>query len=389
MIGFANWPRALIAMALASVLALLLGAHAVSGVLSKSKPEIAISAFGWNGVAKSELAFAALQATEGSDQTGTLKKRALELARSAVRQEPLTPKGLAVLALTEEDEASRSRLVSVASRLNRRALALQGLALTEHVRSGDFPATIETLDQILRIHPGYSREAFPLLVKTFVEQDNVSPLAELIDGTSPWHDKFLRFAVKQPEALTSLARLREESAIVDETFDKELIARLVSIGAITDAYRIYRAASASAQTASIDGRLDWQSAYPPFDWLYSDEPGFRAQQTIDGNGLEVFIRPGKGGVFASRLRPNPAGPFTIRVDHEELPLDQADDVQLRVSCAGSGLVLLEQQFAARNSVFRIPDTTADCSYLMLEMIGRAWSGRSRLAFIIENISIES
>ncbi len=364
-----------------------LGAQALSSVSTKAAPRLAVSLFPLNGAAREELAFKAF--TDGVTQPEDAPQSAAaasDLARAAIRAEPLGIKSHVILALAESNEAAQRQLVEAATLLNRRNLSLQGLALQAHLAEGDYPKTIATLDQILRVHPKYYAEFFPVLTQALTQTETVPVFAQLLDGSAPWHERFLAYAVRQPEARPNLAVMRQEIVVEDsENFDRQLIFGLTASGDIDTAESIYRSVSGVKDSMAATGPIDWRAAYPPFEWQLVDQPGFRAQTSQDGQQLELAVRPGKGGLIASRLLRTPQTPFEIRVAQRIAPAEQARDVRLQLFCAGDTTPTYDERLSGDASNFRIASLPAGCDHLILGINARAWSGRSALGGTIDSI----
>ncbi|WP_427964010.1 hypothetical protein [Altererythrobacter sp.] len=355
---------------------------------TRTAPDFAVSLFPANGLAREQLAAKTFTAgiTE-PDDAPEAARQAADIAVAAVLSDPLVPKAYAILALAQPEEAKRRAILDVASQINRRDLFLQGLVLQEHIAERNYPRTIETLDQILRVNPEYSREFFPVLVEALGEEETIPLFANMLDGSSPWHQRFLNFAVGQREILPNLAVLRQDVFVDDENFDRRLIAGLAGQGDIAGAEALYRRVSGSDTGLGRYGLLDWKSAYPPFDWRFVDQTGFRAQQSADGKELELSVRPGKGGIIAARLLRTPEPPFEIRNANRISPADQLRDVRLQLLCANSQTPFYDERFSNGADGFRIESLPQDCEHMILAINARAWSGRSALSGTIQSIEI--
>ena len=392
-----NWPRLILVSILGVVLASLLAAQALSSFATTKDPQLAVSVFPANGLARGALAFqGATQALGGTGEIPVPTPASKAEAASALRSDPLSTKAHIVLALSQADDADRKNVLSAANSLNRRDLALQGLVLNEAVAEEDYDATIATLDRMLRVHPDYTAELFPFLVEALRDERTIGTFARLLDASSPWHLEFLDYASRQDFVAVNLSKLRPAIEFQDvkeddrrlEEFDRRLIAKLASIGEFDRATELYESISGSSSLATAGLANGWRSEYPPFDWYFVDEPGFRAQSTAAGDALEVAIRPGKGGIFAGRLFRTLQAPFSIEFDFTLSPSDRARDLRLQLTCRGSAAAFFDEAFEEGKTRFMIPRTPADCEYLGLALSGRAWSGRSKLDIEIRSITIE-
>ncbi|MBT8389271.1 MAG: hypothetical protein KJP13_06455, partial [Altererythrobacter sp.] len=312
---------------------------------------------------------------------------AYPVALATLYSDPLSPKAHAILALAAEDRAARGEILNAAAKLNRRDLSLQGLLLQDHVAADDYARTIETLDQILRVHPERSQEFFPVLVEALSNAETIPLFAELLDNSSPWHERFLAFAVRQSEALPNLAILRPQIEVENDVVDRRLIAGLAGSGDVAAASTLYQRVTKIDASMANQAQLDWRSDFPPFDWRLVDEPGFRAQQSRNGDAIELSIRPGRGGIIAARLLNAPNGPFRINIEHRIAPAQQLRDVRLQLVCTNVAEPVFDERFSRQGDGFRIESLPSDCAYLVLAINARAWSGRSALNGTIQSIRI--
>jgi len=386
--AIANLPR-LIAISIASVtLAAALGAQAVSSVSTRKQPAQAVVAFPANGLAREALAFQNFSiAVAQETEPAVAAKANADQALQAINTDPLAPKAYAILAVANDDEGIRGEILEAAAQLNRRDLNLQGLVLEKHLGAQDYERTIDTLDQILRVHPSYSPEFFPVLAGALANQETVPLFADILDGSAVWHLRFLKFATRQRKALASLALLRPQISSADTDFDKRLVAALATQGDIQGAASVYDLAAGADKRGLTTGRLDWSDDFPPFDWQFVDEAGFRAQPSRDGNEMELFVRPGKGGLIAARLLQAPDGPFAIQIEHDIKPAHLREDASLVLSCTNGAGPVLTQTLDVQTNTFQVPALAQDCEYIALAIKARAWTGRSALRGTIKQISV--
>ncbi len=432
-----RWTRLIIASLTGIALAVALALQAISSTSTRSAPDVAVAAFPANGMAHEALAGAIFTASSqaavaqlieeaeqdtgsGSDAAGEgaapssqpgqtsaspassvrlpeeARQEAAQLAADsalkAARADPLVPRAHAILGMRLPASRERSQILELASQLNRRDLTLQSLVLQEHIAAGDYPSTINTLDQILRVHPEYDAEFFPVLVTALAEQETIPLFADMLDGSAPWHAKFLNFAVRERSTLLNLAQLRPQIDAAESDFDRRLIVYLANRGNVEEAASLYRmisdqAPGAGALSGEALGTLDWTAQYPPFEWRFIDQPGFRAQSSRNGDELELFVRPGKGGLIAARMLPVPGRGFDVEVDHDIRPANLREDVGVQLTCSGNAEVVLNERLDSQLSTFAVERLPSNCGYMLLSITARAWTGRSALRGSIRRIRI--
>lgn len=370
-------------------LAAVLAAQSAGIALTRKQPETALMVFPSNGLAQENLAAAIFKADiEVSQEAGEAARAAKTLALASYRNETLTPEVHAILALAQGKVEARSEVISRASELDRREPMLQGLVLQEYVEEGNYTGVVTTLDRILRVRPSRSSELFPVLLTVFVQDGATDQFARVLDGTSPWHERFLRFVVRQDAALTNLAKLRTLTTFGNEEVDKALLSNLASESEIGTGYELYTQISEPTKRSSQEGDLQWASEYAPFDWQFADEADFRAQRSLDSDQLELYVRAGQGGIFARRIIKAPEGPFTISAQHEIKPRELADDVRLLLRCTDQPQPFFEARFEPERFQQLVNDLPSQCPFIEVQLHARAWSGKSALRGTISPLRIK-
>lgn len=386
---------------IALAIAVLSGAHALSSASVRNSPELAVTIWPANGLALERVAYRAfvkqIRETMGGGGLGEAQKpmsapdddeelavgrdslrrfavAAFPSAANALAYEPLLPRAHTILALSEDDRARQGRIIALTSQLNRRELSLQALVLQSRAAAGDYAGTIDTLDQILRVHPQRRAEFFPVLTDALRRRSTVPKFRDLLARPLPWRDSFLMHAVNDPIAARNLAAIRQNATFDNPNFDRGLIASLARAGDLDTSARIYRLASSQTPTTAS---LSWSSDYPPFDWTFANKTGLRAQRSKDSRSLEFTIDPGDGGVLASRLIALPDRPLSLLVRHQLDPDASADNLKLTLTCSGKKEPFFEGSFAEGRERFDIPEQP-DCEYIVLAFSGRAWTGSSPL-----------
>lgn len=389
-----------LAAAIGVTLALFSGAHALSSATTRKSPEFALSLWPSNGLARERLAYRNFvdgvrksqpgsdnrdandqrpdadldnQLSVGGNQMRRFAAATAAATTKALRDEPLLPKAHALLAIAQKDRARKERIVSLASRLNRRDLSLQSLVLQSRAEAGDYPATMDTLDQILRVHPERQADFFPVLTNALRQRVTMTAFRELLAKPLLWRDAFLMHAVNDPVAARNLAVIRGTIEPDNADFDRSLVANLARNGDLGTSASVYRQLSNSGSPGSA---FTWTSEYPPFDWRFANDAGLRAQLNRDGRNLEFAVDPGNGGVLASRVMSLPRAPFTITIRHQLSENASANDLKLKLACFGQG-AFFEAPFAEGKGRFDISQRP-DCDYVILAVSGRAWTGAAPL-----------
>lgn len=393
----------------AIALAVLSSANALSSASIRSSPELSVAVWPANGLSLERVAYrlfvenvrGTLNGAEASkerseanpDVAKQIRLSGLQLqqsaanyeatAKSALRYEPLLPQAHAILILSERDPRRKGRIIALASQLNRRELSLQGLVLQNRIDVGDYPGAINTLDQILRVHPERKAEFFPVLTDALKQSGTNEAFREMLTKPLPWRESFLLYAVRDPKAAANLAVIRKKVSFGSSEFDRSLVANLARNGDIEAAAEIYRLL---AKDGSRDSGGQWMSAYPPFDWTFADKTGLRAQLGRDNRYLGFAIDPGNGGTLASRLIALPTSPLTITIYHVLEQGSSAKDLKLTLACYGQKAPFFEASFGENNGRFDVGRAPA-CKYALLAITGRAWTGSTPLNGTISDVQI--
>lgn len=394
-----HWLKGACASIILLPVAVISAAHGLSSAALRKNPELSASIFPINGLAQERLAYTVLtqgvtdlsasnitqpsataqpQQADGQrysvDEAKLAKAavRAFPLALNALRYEPLVPKAHVILAISDADPARKRQIVALSSQLNRRDLALQALVLEQSLADNDYPAVIETLDQILRVHPKRQADFFPLLVQALADEKTVPAFVGILTKPLPWRDAFLNFAVKDTTALANLARIRAKINFGNSEFDKRLVANLVGTGDIRAGEGVYAVVTDAARADGRAADTRWRIDYPPFDWNLSDRSGFRAQLSDDDDAISFEADPGNGGVVASRIIAAPKGAFGLDIVHDIEPAAQRKDIKIALKCWGQTESFFEGPLSGNANTFRLSSAPA-CRYLEVAIVARAWS----------------
>ena len=341
----------------------------------RKAPEQAVALNPYNGLAQEQLAFQEFREliAEGVPVQEAAKKAAPR-ARLGLKYDPLAPKSYAILAMAEANTERRSNILAAANKLNRRDQLLQRLVLEEYANTNDYLGVVTTADQLLRVHPETRSDFFPALTTAVQIDEAAVRLPAILTGDAPWHQAFLRAAVRDDEALPNLAKIRGDIAIEDEVFDRQLITGLARIGEVDQAYALYEDLLGRLPRSEVRSRANWASDFPPFDWALTEQRDFRAQLTRDLRDLELYARSGQGGVIARRVLKAPQVPFTIESALTMRASGRSEAVRLYVRCVGEEGRLLDQPFDEGDNRWTLDALPADCENIVLEVNARSLRG---------------
>ena len=358
-------------------LSVALALQASSSAMTRSNPVLAMQLSSSNGEAASRLVGALFTARLAETRSPAKAAAGLQsLAEQALASTPLSPQAIAISAINAPSGENRRAIVTAGYAINRRDPLLQGIALEQFVAENNTTAALSTLDSLLRVQPEQGTVLFPVLEKAMAEPAAIAEFGRILDGSAPWHSDFLRGAVRNKALHSNLAQIRLLTELRDPGFDGQLLAYVAASGDLAMAGKLYRHISGKNLPSASLGPLDWQGDLPPFDWALAEESGFYASPADAGATLDVLIRPGKGGRLAGRLIANPGSPFTIGIEPKLGPFAAPEDLRLVARCAGNNLPLLDAPLGASDAARKLAVTppAAQCGFIWLELIGRAWRG---------------
>lgn len=376
---------ALPCFALAAVLAL----QALSIISTRKSPEFAATTFFANGLAQEQWASRLFQTyiANGLSHREAARKVA-PIARIGLASDPLAPKSYALLALLEDNKLRREQALGYAGEINRRDITLQGLILERHIEAKDVKSFVNTLDQLLRVHPDQDDTFFPLLLDALKIEKAALEFPRILTGEAPWHEEFLLFAVRDRDAQTNLAKIRKDIGVEHDGVDQQLIAGLAGQGQVAEALAIYELKTGIGGGSSSNYINAWASKYPPFDWYLEEQRDFRSQPSFDGQNLEIYARSGKGGPIARRIVQLPLTPFQISTEFSSNFAGRSNPVRLLLRCNASAEAQIDEELSPGVNFLYVENIPENCSQAILEIRARSLRGEPTLRAELTAIEIE-
>ena len=197
------------------------------------------------------------------------------------------------------------------------------------------------------------------------------------------------FAVRDEQARLRLAAIHDDIVVDDPAFDRQLIAGLAAQGEIGLAREVYgRADKARDARRRKEEVLSWAGDYPPFDWAFTDRRNIRAKPNAAGDDLEIYVRPGGGGVIAQRLvtLAEAKRGFSIEVDSTR-PI-RAGRMRATLYCGQSKEPAAQIDLSKGDNTLTLPELNEEgCAALRLELYARAFRGEPVLRSRIGQITL--
>lgn len=325
-------------------------------------------------------------AAEPSERLATMSLQAVDeqvvfdtpmariLAEKAYRRAPLSGDAAAILAMSLDEEiVSREEVLAQASLISRRDKVL-GLAILQDAASRrNEGKMLQTLNQLFLTSPSLTSRFLPLFV-SYLENDALLPEFEAILASNPvWADRFFQTGGLPPKALDNLAKLRTtlpSDVELSADTDRLLIARLATSGQMRQALLLHERLG-DREIVELDRNVSWVAENPPFDWSFTDDRGFYARPSSDGETLRFRVTPGKGGPLAKRLLRTPVGAGVLELTSSLGRGSDLENFAVNVRCALTGETIVEVDLVPGKT--SVPLASDACTWIEVTLSGRVWS----------------
>lgn len=361
------------------VIALFLSAlvvqNGIANIYQESNPRIALAV---SRSARAQANLAATLAAEG----GSERQRAIVLAQSAVRQNPVLPLPYLAMALSgTKGERAANMLIDYSERLSRRYLAVQLWKIEQSVASQDVAGAMLHYDIALRTVVTAPALLFPVLIAATANAALIEPFAQRLALRPQWSEAFLEQAIARSPAPANVALLMRRSAELgappSEGLDVILITRLVANQQFDAARSVYQRRFAKDGFPLIrNGSFDRISHQTSLEWIFVDEGSHWARI---GNGddrnprLDFGTTPGRGGPVASQLLTLSPGRYRLSLRMGDQENGAAVAPVIHISCAtapGAELLaaplLISERPTKGSWLFSVP--VRDCPAQSLSLV---------------------
>ena len=214
---------------------------------------------------------------------------ALAGAREALRDNPLTPEALTLLARASDqkgDEDRASQLMILASRVNPKDLRSQLWLLNQDLRSARVDAALERIDVLLRSQSGQVIDQLATaLTPLLMGEPYRSAYVKLLRTNPPWRPVWFVDLIRRSTDLTGLNYLFGELQAAEQgPTEKELEAflmRLTEAGLLDEAHDAWMRSLPLERRDEADLLYNAHFNYPltnlPFEWVITPVPRALAQ----------------------------------------------------------------------------------------------------------------
>ncbi|WP_242121434.1 hypothetical protein [Sphingomonas lacusdianchii] len=279
-------------------------AHSLAYMMRGSAPTRAHALAPWDGRITALLS----EQLSGPDATPADRKRADELARLALRQDPTAVPAVATLGINAQvrgDTAAARRIFAYSEKLSRRDLRTRLWAIEDAVGRGDIPGALHNYDIALRTSRIAPDLLFPVLASAISDNDIRRALIATLVQRPVWSEQFLGFvAGTGPDARATanlFEALQRRGVALPAGAAPALVGRLLAENYVDDAWRFYAALTPGAdRRVARDPDFTANPQLPtPFDWL-----------PITDSGVSATLQRGeRGGIFDFAVPSNLGGPI--------------------------------------------------------------------------------
>ncbi|MFL0588366.1 tetratricopeptide repeat protein [Sphingomonas olei] len=255
----------------------------------------------------------------GPEATASDRSRGDDLARKALRQDPVNVPAAAALGFNAQvrgDVATARRAFTYAERLSRRDPMTQLWAIEEAVARNDIGDAVRHYDIALRVKPEMSEVLFPVLAAASVEAPVQAQLVRTLTAKPPWSEGFVNFVAARgtnPQAtVVLLQRLDRARVKTPDTAKAALLNALFSSGQIDRAWAYYATirAGVSRDRARDPGFARQPDVPTSFDWVTVGDGGIVG--TIEKGGFDFSAPASVGGPMLQQVQLLPPGDYRLR-----------------------------------------------------------------------------
>lgn len=258
----------------------------------------------------------------GVDASAADRRRADDLARLALRQDPTAVTAISTLGLNAQSRADTTharRMFAYAQTLSRRDLQTQIWAIEDAVGRGDITAALKHYDIALRTSRNAADLLFPILGTAMVDPTIRRALTLTLAARPAWGAAFVEYvAGNGPEPRTTAqlyADLSRKGIQIPDGARTAVINGLIANGFINEAWAYHASYTPGAdRRRARDPRFTAVSTAPsPFDWVVLEDAGLSAsiQHGDTGGVFDFSATSGVGGPLLRQMQLLPAGDYIL------------------------------------------------------------------------------
>lgn len=320
-------------------------------------------------------------------------------ARRILRETPLSPGAIRIIALANADATQRRSLMGLAERVSKRDLLTQLWLIEDAVQRDHLGDALAHYDRALSVFPASRNMLFPILAAALNLSDIRRTLAPYIRANRPWAYDFVGYAIDHATSPAHVADLLQRSggsrAVPGQRpVETAMLARLIVKGEIPIADR-YARMMAGANSAILDrfpiGEQTLDPSLRPFTWSLVDD--LRLDVNFDPEqGLVIVVPPNVHGLVANRIMVLPAGRWVLTQTVELPSLSPMASGTWKATCVGRGVSrpILTQGISLRSgrstyrAGFEVPKT---CAAVKFELTAQGSDAQIEARMVVIKMSL--
>jgi hypothetical protein len=348
--------------------AALSAAFTISIVFADTAPSLALAFWPGNGAAHTALADALMgpvlvAEVRNRPAISGLRVEALTAAKNGLREQPLNPQAVRVIAFDGGySDKQRYAILEAGGRLSKRDALTQLWLIQKSVLAKNLEEVMVHYDALLRLDTGARDIAAQLLARAMADRQVADATARLLRRKPEWRSLLYYYLLRQPDnwdAFIGLHRRLAGTGLIPLETSVQFADRLVKARRFDDAIRTTELAGSQPLTRS-SGVLDTRFAIHPAlpgTWSVIDPPTASLQPLEDGGALLV-AGDGTSGAVARRLIALKPGRYRAVVGYQTPDSVAPLKLEAHVACA-------ESDHAAVGDTFL--SVADDCPYQWLSL----------------------
>ena len=337
------------------------------------------------------------------EATRAQRRRADDLARTALRQDPTAVQAVSALGINAQirgDTPGARRLFRYAERLSRRDQTMHLWAIEDAVGRGDVAGALRHYDMALRTSRSSSALLFPVLATAIEDEAVRNTLLRTLARKPGWSAAFADHVAGNgsPRATAELFRGLQQTGIsVAEQSQATVLGRLLVANDIAGAWAYYASLRRGVdRLVSRDPTFSAVLVAPTaFDWVPLNEGGVvTSLDHGDGNGrgsFEFSAPTSVGGPLLQQMQFLPPG--TYRLEGRSSDIDQSFDSlpYWQLNCIGGaelGRIVVPNSNTNGGTFRGEYQVPAGCPTQMLMLVARSSDAIGGVAGRIDQVRLK-
>ena len=327
------------------------------------------------------------------------------LAENALEQQaadPVAARVLGQLAMERGEAENAEGFFAYADRLSRRDGRTQLYLAESALARNDFDAAVRRYSNALKAGAISSEEMLPRLLALSETEASRRALGEELGRQPQWASGVWRdyLEVSQSaEQIAGVGLIAWDSGLDNDILASETMERLIDLGGIADAAKLYRLIAPDRRTGMLlrDGDFEKLGTLTPFDWKLSARGRYSALPVPHPNGegsvLQLDATSGSRGVVAQQVLTLSPGAYVLSGQVGQSDEDRLARPEIIVTCVESGAVLGEfvapsapLQGISFSEEFTVPSA---CAFQRIEVVFGSPATKPYTTAWLDDLSLRS